>query len=145
MNSKWFYMIIVAYRIYNPVFWFPLRGKQLNHDPTEFVARKEGALSLWSVNYTRSKIPFLCSGTKLQIFKYPPFERTLCIGTYRINIVYQKWNCKQILHIFGKRRLYWYWSTLRFSSGKRQQNHDVAATLMLGQKTKHSNDVSFWS
>ena len=48
MNSKWFYMIIVAYRIYNPVFWFPLRGKQLNHDPTEFVARKEGALSLIS-------------------------------------------------------------------------------------------------
>ena len=48
MNSKWFYMIIVAYRIYNPVFWFPLRGKQLNHDPTEFVTRKEGALSLIS-------------------------------------------------------------------------------------------------
>ena len=31
-----------------------------------------------------------CSDNKLQIFKYPPFERTLCIDTYKINFVYQK-------------------------------------------------------
>ena len=42
------------------------------------------------MNYTRSKILFLCSDNKLQIFKYPPFERMLCIDTCRINFVYQK-------------------------------------------------------
>ena len=36
---------------------------------------------LLELNYTRSKIPFLCSGNKLQFFKYPPFERTICIDT----------------------------------------------------------------
>ena len=86
------------------------------------------------MNYTRSKIPFLCSGNKLQIFKYLPFERMLCIDTNRINFVYQKWNCKAVLHIFGKRKL-WYWNNFGFSSGKRNQNHDVAATLIPGRKT----------
>ena len=36
------------------------------------------------MNCARSKIPFLCSGNKMQIFKYPTYERTLCIDTYRI-------------------------------------------------------------
>ena len=39
MNSKWLYMTIVAYGYYIPVFWFPLRRKNLNHYPTEFTAK----------------------------------------------------------------------------------------------------------
>ena len=38
-------MIIVAYRYYTPVFWFPLPRKQLNHDPTELTAKKQGDVS----------------------------------------------------------------------------------------------------
>ena len=45
MNSNWFLSTIVAYRYYNPVSWFPLRKKQLNHDPTEFTARKQRSVS----------------------------------------------------------------------------------------------------
>ena len=42
------------------------------------------------MNYARTKIPFLYSGYELKIFKYLPFEQTLCIDTYRINFVYLK-------------------------------------------------------
>ena len=45
MNSNWFLSTIVAYRYYNPVSWFPLRKKQLNHDPIEFTARKQRSVS----------------------------------------------------------------------------------------------------
>ena len=38
-------MTIVAYTYYTPVFWFPLCRKQLNHNLTEFTARKQGAVS----------------------------------------------------------------------------------------------------
>ena len=44
MISKWFYITVVAYRYYAPVFLFPLRRKKLNHDPTEFTAIKQGAV-----------------------------------------------------------------------------------------------------
>ena len=39
--------------------------------PYQIYPQKTGSC-FWSVNYTRSKIPFLCSGNKPQIFKYPP-------------------------------------------------------------------------
>ena len=44
----------------------------------------------WSVNYTISKIHFLCSDNMLQIFKYTPIVQTNCIDAYRINYVDQK-------------------------------------------------------
>ena len=44
-----------------------------------------------------------------------------------------------MLHIFGKRKLQWYWNIFRFSSGKQNQNHDVAATLIPGRKTDVEN------
>ena len=36
------------------------------------------------------KIPFLCSDNELQIFKYPPLERTRCISKYRITFFLSK-------------------------------------------------------
>ena len=62
----------------------PATQKVIKPRPYRIYRHKTGRC-FWSVNYTRSKIPFLCSGIELQIFKYPPFERTLCIDTYRIN------------------------------------------------------------
>ena len=44
MNSNWFYIIIVAYRYYTPVFRFALRRNYLDYDPTKFTARKERAV-----------------------------------------------------------------------------------------------------
>ena len=110
--------------------------------PYRIYLQKTGSC-FWSVNYTTSKILFLCSGNELQIFKYPLFERTLCIDTYRINFVIKKWNCKAILHIFGKRKLQWCWNTFRFSLGEPHQNHDVAATLTPGRKNDVGN-ATLW-
>ena len=56
------------------------------------------------MNYTRSKISFLCSGNELQVFKYPPFAQTLCIDTYRTNFVYQKIKLQGIIvHLWKKK------------------------------------------
>ena len=68
--------------------WFP-DGKKIKPRPYRIYLQKTGSC-FWSVNYARSKIHFLCSGNKLQIFKYPPFEGTLGIDTYRINFAHQK-------------------------------------------------------
>ena len=72
-----------------PCILIPATEKVIKPRSYRIYHKKTGSCFL-SVNHTRSKIPFLCSGNKLQIFKYPPFERTLCIDTYRINFVYQK-------------------------------------------------------
>ena len=112
----------------------PATEKVIKLRPYRIHCQKIGSC-FWSVNYTRSKIPFLCSGNKLQIFKYPPFERTLCIDTYRINFIYQKMELQgHITYLWGEK--IWYWNTFRFSSGKRHQNHDVAATLI--RRRKHN-------
>ena len=118
----------------------PATEKVIKPRPYRIYRQKTGSC-FWSVNYTRSKIPFLCSGNKLQIFKYPPFEQTLCIDTYRINFVYQKMELQGNIAYLGKRKLQWYWSIFRFSSGKRRQNHDVAATVMPGRKTDVENTL----
>ena len=87
MNSKWFYITIV--QVLYPRVLVPTTEEVIKPRPYRIYHQKTGSC-FWSVNYTRSKILFLCSGNKLQIFKYPPFERTLCIDTYKINFVYQK-------------------------------------------------------
>ena len=56
MNSKWFYMTIVAYGYYTPVFWFPLRRNDLNHYPTEFTAKNR---ELFSDQWTTQDRKFL--------------------------------------------------------------------------------------
>ena len=105
-------------------------------------------------NYTRSNIPFLCSGNELQILKYLPFERTLCIDTYRINFVHQKmelqgnivylWKKKIIMileHLqnfvrkttSGSRRC----CNVNVRSENRRRKHDVVTTLVF----RRSNDV----
>ena len=42
---------------------------------------------LWTMQDQKS---FVYSGNKLQIFKYPPFDKKLSIDTYTTNFVYQK-------------------------------------------------------
>ena len=64
----------------------PATEKVIKPRPYRIYRQKTGSC-FWSVNYARSKIPFLYSGNELQIFKYPPFEQTLCIDA---NFVYQK-------------------------------------------------------
>ena len=44
----------------------------------------------WSVNYARSRINCICSGSILQIFSYTPIEQTIFVDTYRINFLDQK-------------------------------------------------------
>ena len=50
----------------------PATEKVIKPRPYRIYRQKTGSC-FWSVNYTRSKISFLCSGNKLQVFKYPPF------------------------------------------------------------------------
>ena len=56
MNSKWFYITIVAYGYYTPVFWFLLRRNDLNHYPTEFTAKNR---ELFSDQWTTQDRKFL--------------------------------------------------------------------------------------
>ena len=67
----------------------PATEKIIRPRPYRILRQKTGNF-FWSVNYARSKIPFLCSGNKLRIFKCPPFEKRLCFDTYWINFIYQK-------------------------------------------------------
>ena len=119
-----------------------------------WIYRQKTGSCFWSVNYTRSKIPFLCSGNQLQIFKYPPFERTLFIDTCSINFVYQKmelqgnivnlWKKKIIMileyiYIFVRKttsesRRY---CNVKTRSENRHRKHNVVTMLVFGC----SNDV----
>ena len=122
-------MIIVAYRYYTP--WFDATEKVIKPRPYRIYRQKTGSC-FWSVNYTRSKIPFLCSGNKVQIFKYPPFERMLCIWHIHNKFCLSKNRIARQYCISLEKENYNDIGThLDF------QNHDVAATLLLGRK----NDV----
>ena len=108
----------------------------------------------WLVSYTRSKIPFICSGSELQIFKYPQFERTLCTDTYGINFVYQKmelretnpylWTNKIIMmlehvEIFVRTTTSEIWRCCIVNTRLESQRwkHNIVTTLVFGR----SNDV----
>ena len=106
LNWSQFKMVLCDHHsiqvLYARVF-IPATEKVIRTRPYRIYRQKTGNC-FWSVNYTRSKIPFLCSGNKLQIFKYPPFERTLCIDTYRINFVYQKMELQgNIVYLWKKK------------------------------------------
>ena len=140
MNSKWFYITIVAYRYYTPVFWFPLRRKKLSHDPTEFTASKQVAvLDQWTLQ--DQKPLFSVQTTSCKFSNIHQLSERFALT--HINSVYQKWNCMAMLHIFGEIKLWWYWNSFRFSSGKRLHNHDVAATLTPGRKANVKN-TTLW-
>ena len=58
--------------------------KVIKPRPCRIYLQKTGNC-FWSVNYTRSKIPFLCSGNKLQIFQLN--ERLALIHTEQIMFI----------------------------------------------------------
>ena len=92
IELKWIQMVLYDHRsilALHPCVLIPATEKVIKPRPYRIYRQKTGNC-FWSVSYTRSKIPFLSSGNKLQIFKYPPFEQTLCIDTYRKKFVYQK-------------------------------------------------------
>ena len=78
--------------------------KVIKPRPYRIYCQKTGSC-FWSVNYIRSKIPFLCSRNKLQFFKYSPFEGALCINTYRISFVYQKMELQGNIAYFWKNKI----------------------------------------
>ena len=141
IKLKWIQMVLYDHRsieVLDPRVLIPATENVVKPQPYRIHSQKTESC-FWSVNYIRSKITFLCSGNKLQIFKYPPFDRTLCIDTYRINFVYQKMELQVNVAYLWKKKLLWYWNTFRFSSGKRHQNHEVAAKLIPGRKTDVQN------
>ena len=101
------------------------------------IYRRKTESCFWSGYYTRSKIPFLCSGNELQIFKYPPFERTLCIDTYRINFVYQKMELQGNIVYLWKKKIIMILEHVNVTSENRRRKHDVVTTLVF----RRSNDV----
>ena len=108
------------------------------------------------MDYTRSKIPFLCSDNELQIFKYPPFEWTLYINTYRINFVYQKMELQSYTVYLWKKKLQWHCNTLDFfrktisesrrwcnvstGSENRRRKH-VVTTLVFSRSRRRKHNV----
>ena len=61
-------------------------------------------------------------------------ERKLCIDVHRINYVYQKLELQRYIAYVWENKIIM--STFRFSSGKRLQNHDAAATLIPSWKAE---------
>ena len=124
------------------------------------IYRQKTGCCFWSVNCTRSRIPFLRSGNELQIFKYPPFERTLCIDTYRLSFVYQNMDLHgNIAYLWGKKTIMilehlqifvrkttsesWRCYNVNNRSENGSRKHNVVTTLVFG----HSNNVrntTFW-
>ena len=92
IKLKWIQMVLYDHRsieVLDPRVLIPATENVIKPQHYRIYSQKTDSC-FWSVNYIRSKITFLCSGNKLQIFKYPPFDRTLCIDTHRINFVYSK-------------------------------------------------------
>ena len=104
------------------------------------------------MNYARSKTPFLCSGKKLQIFKYPLLEQTLCMNTCKTNLVDLQGNivylwAKKIImilehiYIFVRKNT----SELRrccnvnTRSENRRRKHNVVTTLVFGCSNEVGN------
>ena len=136
-----------------PCVLIPATEKLIKPRPYRIYSQKTKSC-FCSVNYTRSKIPFLFSGNKLQIFKYSQFERRLCFDTYRINFVYQKmelqgniaylWKTKIIMilehiQIFVRKRLSESRRCCNLNTRLENQRrkHNVVTTLVFGC----SNDV----
>ena len=131
----------------------PATQKVIKPRPYRIYRQKTGNC-FWSMNYTRPKIHFLCSGNELQIFKYSSFDWTLCIDTYRINFVYRKielqgniaylWK-KKIIMIMEHLKIFvrkttsesWRCCNVNARSENRSRKHKVVTTLVFGR----SNDV----
>ena len=91
-------------KVLNPRVLIPAAQKVIKPRPYRIYHQKTDSY-FWSVNYIRSKIPFLCSGNELKIFKYPPFEGTLCIDTYRINFPHQKMDLQGNIAYLWKKKI----------------------------------------
>ena len=94
MNSKWCYITIKAYRNNTHVFWFPPWRKLLNHDPTEFTARKQGAVSdQWTTQDQKSFFSVQetsCNFSNIQYLneRFPSYNgtaRQYCICLEKLN------------------------------------------------------------
>ena len=105
-----------------PCILIPDTEKVYKPRPYRFYCQKTRNY-FWLVNYTRSKILFLCSGNKLQTFK---FERTLCIDTSATNFVYQKMELQSNIAYLWKKN-YDVGAHLDF----RQENDIRITTLLL--------------
>ena len=122
-------------QILYPRVLIPATVKVIKPRPCRIYRQKTGS-SFRSANCTRSKVPFLCSGNKLQIFKYPPFEQTLCIDTYRINFFLSKNGIARQYYIPLEKEHYDIGTHLDFC-----QENDISITTLLAQQKQCCNKV----
>ena len=100
MNSKWFYISILAYTYYTLVFWFALRKKYLKHDPTEFTTRKGAISDQWTTQDQKSLLFFVqATSSKFSNWAntlYWCMQKKLCLSKNGIARQYSiplgKWN-----------------------------------------------------
>ena len=85
MNSKWFYITIVAYRYYTPC--FDSHHEESNQTMTLPNLPPENSEMFLISALHKIKNPFSLFRQRAAKF---PIEQTLCIDAYRINYVYQK-------------------------------------------------------
>ena len=132
MNSKWFYITIVPYSIIPP--YFDSRYRERNWTTTLSNLPPENRELYMTSELHKIKNPF-------SLFRQRaancPIERTLWIDAYRINYVYSEIE-SNIAYLWGK-KIIMILEQIRFLSGKRLQNHDVAATLTPGRKSNVEN------
>ena len=81
--------IILASKQLNIYVLIPTPEEAMKLRPYRIYRQTTGSY-FWQWATQDQKSLFFCSGNRLQIFKYQPFEQTLCIDTYKIIFVYQK-------------------------------------------------------
>ena len=52
----------------------------------------------------------------------------------------KKWNCQAILHIFGKRKLKWYWNTFKFPPGKKTSESRRCCNVNTRSESRRQKD-----
>ena len=132
-------------QVFFPHDFIPTTEKEIKSRSYRIYRHKTGSCSK-SVNYGRSKIPFTCSGNKLEIFKYTPIEQTICIDAYQFRLS-KNGIAWQYCISLGKQN----YNDIRTPLDFRHKNDFKITTLLQRQqkvgnptsKTQRCNNVSF--
>ena len=130
-----------------PRVFIPAMEKEIKSRSYRIYRHKTGSCSK-SVNYATSKIPFICSGNKLKIFKYTPIEQTICIDAYQFRLSKNGIAWQYCISLEKQN-----YNDIRTPLDFRQKNDFKITTLLQRQykvgnptsKTQRCNNVSFSS
>ena len=129
----------------HPVVLIPATQKVIKPPPYRVYRQKTGSCFVISELH-KIKNPFSLSGNELQIFKYPPFERTICIDTYRINFVYQKMELQGNIAYLWKKKIIMILEHIQiFVKKTTSESRRCCNVNTKSENRRRKHSVSFWS